>query len=199
MNKKIILNLLMGLTVAGCATNSEKVADAKNYRKVVIDSSVNPESKPEWVGKSQMSWEQNGKIMMKGIFTIAGHQRVNGCYDLAKVEAKKSLLTSLQEEIKGYLDSGSSGLSESEEIIFKESVSASYKGKIQGMRYSENYFERYVIDQTERIDCFVMMELDKNDYFKLKRSVLNEASKLHPELEQALVQKQINFFKGDSE
>ena len=187
---------LLIISLAGCTSTPSARIQGEDYRKVIVDSSNMDQPKPEWVIQNKIGWEDGAKLKMKGTYTILGNQRLNACYELAKVEAKKAMITSIQEEIKGYLDSGSTGMSESDQIIFAESVTAKYNGRIQGLKASENYFERFVINHNERVDCFVLMEMDKADYFKLRSSILNKATELVPELQQAITNKQIEFFKA---
>ena len=194
-NKFLKIGILIVL-LTGCSSNPTTKIEGVEYRKVVIDSSNMNEAKPEWVVQNKIGWEDGAKLKMKGTYTVLGNQRLNACYELAKVEAKKAMITSIQEEIKGYLDSGSTGMSESDQIVFAESVTARYNGKIQGLKTSENYFERFVINHNERIDCFVLMEMDRSDYYKLRSSILTKATELVPELQQAMTKKQIDFFKS---
>lgn len=197
-NKFLKIGLLI-ILLAGCTSSPTTKIEGVDYRKVVVDSSNMAQPKPEWVAQNKIGWEEAGKLKLKGTYTILGNQRLNACYELAKVEAKKAMITSIQEEIKGYLDSGSTGMSESDQIVFAESVTAKYNGKIQGLKSSENYFERFVINHNERVDCFVLMEMDKSDYFKLRTSILTKATELVPELQQAITKKQIEFFNKTEE
>ncbi|AZZ37460.1 hypothetical protein CIK05_11870 [Bdellovibrio sp. qaytius] len=197
MKNNILKIGLLIVSLMGCTSNPAAKTEGVDYKKVVIDSSNMDQPKPEWVAQNKLGWEDSGKLKLKGTYTVLGNQRLNACYELAKVEAKKAMITGIQEEIKGYLDSGSTGMSEDDQIIFTESVTAKYKGKIQGLKSTENYFERFVLNHNERVDCFVLMEIDKSDYFKLRTSILSKATELVPELQKAITNRQIEFFKKD--
>ena len=166
-------------------------------RKVVLDTS-SPD-KPGWVDDSRISWKKDKRIHFKGDYTVRGNERANACIDLAKLNVKESLITEIQEELKGAVDNASDSIREDAEIILSKSRTAQYRGSISGLRFTSRYWEKYALATDEqKISCHVLGSVSEADYMKTKQNVLNKITRANPELKKAIQRKQINFFAEES-
>ncbi len=163
-------------------------------KKVILDESA---SKPSWVTDSKISWEEDSKVRIKSNQQVRGNERLSACYDIARLNAKSSLISEIQENIKGILDSHEATLSENAEVVLSKSRSAEFEGKISGLRFTEEYFVRYLLMSEERIDCLVLSEIAKDDYNKLKRAILYKVEEADPRIKEQIKEKHIDFFKSD--
>lgn len=161
-----------------------------------MDSSTHKDSPPDWVEEMRLTWEKGDKVMFRSVHTVRGDERVNGCFDLAKLDARETLLTEMATDIKGSLDNAQQSLNENAEMVLGKVRSGEFKGRIQGMRHLEQYFERYRIGTDERIDCHVLSEITKTDYAELKRKVVNRIEEVDPRLKDAITKKQVEFFES---
>lgn len=182
---KILRLISMTLVVQGCVTSGAKT---------VLDSSP---SKPSWVDDAKLVWEDDGKVFFKAMHSIKGAERLNGCYTLGQLDAKENLLSEIANEVKGSIDAAETSLDENAEVVLGKVRSAEFAGKVQGLRFSEQYFERYTVADTERIDCYVLGEIKQADYTKTKQSVINKVAAADPRIKEAITQKQIDFFSSN--
>ncbi|MEQ1722430.1 MAG: hypothetical protein ABL930_04590 [Pseudobdellovibrio sp.] len=187
-----LLLVISALVIAGCSSSTK--SEYQLSRKVIDSSKI----KSEWVEKSQLAWEAENKYYSKASHTIRGDQQLNACYDLAKLDLKENLITEISSDIKGTIDNAQMSISENAETILGKARSGKWEGTIYGFRVTEQYFERYLIGGVERIDCFVLTELSKQDYDKTKRSVVDKIVPEDPRIKEAIAKKQINFFAEES-
>ena len=165
-------------------------------KKMVLDTST--PNKPNWVDDSRMSWNKDKRVHFKGNYTVRGNERANACIDLAKLNIKESLITEIQEELKGAVDNASDSIREDAEIILNKSRTAQYRGSISGLRFTSSYWEKYALATDEqKISCHVLGSVSEADYRKTKRNVLNKITRTNPKLKKAIAKKQIDFFKED--
>lgn len=167
--------------IAGCASSEKRI----------VDSSAN---RPSWVETTKVTWIEGEQILFKQEYSVRADERLNGCYQLAKIEAKESLVREIAEELKGQIDSAQQSLSESAELILSQVRSSEYGGKVIGMRFLEQYNERSVVAQTERLDCFVLGSIKKSDYETIKRQILYKISDADPDVKKAIKERSVRFF-----
>ncbi|MGK5087857.1 hypothetical protein WDW86_09885 [Bdellovibrionota bacterium FG-2] len=146
-----------------------------------------------------MNWEKDGTIFIKASHTVRGDERVDACFDLVKLDGKEALVSEIQNQMKGQLDHHIGSINESAETVLGKSRSSEFTGKISGMKFTEQYFERYRIGPTERIDCHSLAEVKQADYDAIKRSILEKVESADPRIKEAIAQKQINFFKHEAD
>jgi hypothetical protein len=128
---------------------------------------------------------------------IRGNERLSACFDLARLNARSELVSEIQANIKGVLDTHEATLSENAEIILSKSRTEEFGGKISGLRFVEDYSVRYRIGEDERVTCHVLAEIAKDDYTRLKRLILTKVEEADPRLKEQIVNKAIDFFKKD--
>ena len=187
--KKILL-----LTVALLSACSSLITDQRRF----LDSSTHEDSPPKFVREGRTSWEESGKIMLKASHTIRGDERVNGCFDLTHLNAKEALLSEIADEVKGSIDNAQQSISENAESILGKVRTSEFSGKITGLRFTEQYFERYRIGDIERIDCHSLSEISNLDYNRVKNLVVNKIAEVDPRIKEAISKKQIDFFKKET-
>ncbi len=180
--KNCTFALVLGLALAGCTGPS---------KKVVADSSG---SRPNWADTTRITWSEGDQIFFKQEYSVRGDERLNGCYQLAKLEAKESLVREIAEELKGQIDNAQQSLSESAELILSQVRSSEYGGKVTGMRFLEQYHERGTVSGTERLDCFVLAAVKKSDYEQIKRQILFKVSEADPDVKRAIKERSVKFF-----
>jgi hypothetical protein len=185
----MIVTTFIMMLLGGCSTGS------KRDHRTTIETQGGT-SAPDWATGTKLSWEEGDAVAFKGEHTVRGTDRVNGCFDLAKLDVKEAVLSELVEDVRGRIDQAQQSLSEDAEQVLGKVRSASYAGKVTGLRFVERFFERYRIGDSERLDCFVMAQMSKSDYARLKRSLVDELSRVDPQLHAAIAAKQVEFFSG---
>ena len=179
--------LLISLMFSGCSSTA---------KKIVLDSSS--DRKPDWVKSSDLSWEKNDMYFFKGDYTIRGDERVNGCIDLAKMNVKEALITEIQESLRGALVSATESIQSSAEILLTKSQLSEYRGAISGLKFSSKYWEKYVLsNQEEKTSCYVLAKINKKDYLKTKKKIVDKVVSINPDLKKAIKNKQIDFFENE--
>ena len=184
---KYVFWLLTGIFIGGCSSTSS--------HRVVLDSSGD---KPNWVDGSKLTWNEGDKVYFKVMHQVRGNERLNGCYDLAKLDAGENIMTEVAADLKGSIDNAQQSISEDAEVVLGKVRTSEYKGRLTGLKVTEQYFVRYRIDQDpDRIDCFVKAEISQTDYDTVKKSVLDRIVAVDPKLKEAITAKQINFFSPE--
>jgi|GEM_PF-3328404 len=186
--------LILTLGCLGC-TSRQLVNEQPG--RIILDNSLRGEELPEWTRSTKTSWEENGELVSRTSYTVRGNQKVNGCFDLAKLESKEQLLSQLKEEVSGEINLASEGVSEDFDPLITKSLRTSMAGKIQGLRIKEQAFERYMVNSIERIDCFVLSSMKSSDYSNLKSSILQNLVFVDDKVKQAVRERQKKFFKND--
>src|SRR5436309_3520957 len=85
--------------------------------RIFVDSSTHEEGAPKWVRSTKQTWEEDGKLFVRSSHTVRGDDRVDGCYDLAKLDARENVLTEIQSDIRGSLDNSRQSISEGTEEV----------------------------------------------------------------------------------
>ena len=195
--KNVILTItvFLGLQLLlGCSTSQKS-----KQGRVVIENSLKGEELPSWVADPKTNWEKDTELFFKSSYTVAGNQRINGCWDLAKLEMKESLLSELSQDIKGEVTLANEGISEGLDPLITKSVRTNIEGQVRGLKTQEQIFERYVINDIERIDCFVMGTMSKTDYAVLKNSIFKQLTSVSAEVADAVRKRQKEFFSEKKE
>jgi len=170
--------------LSACASLTDK--------KFILDTSG---PTPSWVKDSKVVWQDGSKTFIKSQYTVNGTERVNGCYTLAKLGLEETLATEILAEVKGTIDASEVSLSNDSGIILAKSRSSEYQGSIKGLRVKEQYDERYRVGSNlEKQRCYVLASIDKQDYLRTKQSIVNKISEAAPEIKEAIIKKQLNFF-----
>ena len=82
---KNIIILIYLISVFGCASNTIIESNKK-----IVD--VSYKVRPEWILNSENSWKQDDKVLFKLDYTINGNQRINACYELARLGLFEQIL-----------------------------------------------------------------------------------------------------------
>jgi len=105
------------------------------------------------------------------------------------------VLTQVSSKVKSLIMEANESLSELADQAFSEFRSVLSEGELQGLRFKEEYFERYRIGETERVDCFALGEISKNEIERLKQRLLKHTENTSPELKEALRSKTLDFIR----
>lgn len=189
----IAISAVLSLAVFETACSTLSVMD----KRVFLDSTLHEDSPPSWVKSTQTREEKSGTIRIRSTHTVRGNERVNGCFDLARLDAREVILTEIAADLRGRLDEAQQSLSESAELVLTKSRSQTFEGKLNGMKFNEEYFERYRIGDQERIDCFVQAEMSTADYQTLKRAIVDKVTAADPRLKATVLARQIQFFSEE--
>lgn len=187
---KKIIGILSLAALVGCSSTK--------YKKVEVEAS---KEKPDWVERSELFWEDDGHIYFKAHQSVPSNSRLSGCYSLASLDNRERLLTGISNDVSGAIDNAEQELSESVEVVLGKVRSSSYKGKVYGFSDVEQFYSRYDVikgenDSSQRLDCFTLSKISKEDYNKTKREVVDAVAKVDAKLRDAIRQKQINFFES---
>lgn len=163
--------------------------------RTFVDSTTHSDDPPKWARSLKKTWEDDGKVMIRATHTIRGDERVNGCYDLAKLDGKEAILSEIATDIRGSLDNAQTSLSENAETVLGKVRTGEYAGRLVGLRFTEEYFERYRIVETERIDCHVLGEMKLSDYNMVKKAVVDRVAAVDARVKEAITTKQVDFFR----
>ena len=162
--------------------------------RIFLDSSTHKDEPPSWVQSTKLVSKDNGIFVIKTESSVLGSERVNGCFDLARLDTAEHVMSEIANDIKGSIDNAQQSISENAEIILGKVRSSEYRGRLTGLRFTDQYFERYTIADNERINCYLRAELDQADYNRAKRSVVDGVVASDPRLKEAITRKQIDFF-----
>lgn len=162
-------------------------------RKVVLDSSTT--STPNWANSPKTAWADDGKIFIKASSTVNGTDRLDACFSIAKLNGRENLLSEIVMEVRGTINQANQSLSESAENYLTQVRSGEFSGRLIGLRFSEEYFERFVIQDKERISCYALGEVKEVDYNAVKREIVDRVAAIDNRLKEAITEKDINFFK----
>jgi len=188
MNRKV---MFMSFFVVGALLGCSSL---KVPQRVFLDSSLKKDSPPDWANQLKVAWEEGDKIFLHAQFTARGNERVAGCFDMARLDAKEKLVSEISNDVRGSLDNAQQSINEEAEIVLGKVRTSSFEGKVRGLRFAEEYFERYLIGENERIDCHVLSEMKLSDYNQLKKSVVEDLVQVDTRLKEAITKKQIDFF-----
>lgn len=182
-----LLTLAM-IGMVGCSSMERRFLDSSNH-----------ENKPPlWVKDLDVRSEDETKVQLKVTHTIRGDQRLNACFDMARLDLSEELLKEVAENLRGALDNAETHISEEAEVVLGKVRSSDYSGQLSGVIVKSRYFERYQIKDAERIDCHLLGEISKSDYRKLKQRIIDKLSQVDSKIKEAIAKKQVDFFKDDS-
>lgn len=190
---RVFLAAVWVLGLTGCSS-AGILTDRSVPKRVVIDNTYHGPELPGWTRDGKVGWEDKGVVYFKAQHTVRGDQRINSCFDLAKMDLKESLMTEISTAIKGEVNFAAEGISEASEAAITKSFSQQLEAEISGLKQSEQFFERYLTGDVERVDCYVMALMSKSDYDKLKSRILQRAARSDAQLAQLLRRKQRAFF-----
>ncbi|MBI4404126.1 MAG: hypothetical protein HY537_08195 [Deltaproteobacteria bacterium] len=182
-------NIVLIFVLASCRTLTTK-------ERAFIDSLVHSDNPPSWVSSTKTGFVENEKHFIRASHTIKGNERVNACYDLARLDANEAILSEIANDVKGRIDNANQSISENAEVVLGKVRSGEFEGRIIGLRFIEQYFERYEIGDVERVDCHVLAEIATGDYNLIKLAVVDKIVQVDPQLKEAILNKQIDFFGG---
>lgn len=185
--KRSQFGIITLLILAGCTS-------VPHRGRLFLDSTTHHDDPPAWVSSTRVTWEKEKKYFIRSSHTVRGDERVNGCYDLARLDTKELLLSELANDVRGQIDNAQQSISENAEAILGKVRSGEFEGRITGLRFSEQYFERYFVGDMERIDCHVLSEINEKDYNEIKRNVVHKIANVDPRLKEAITKGQIDFF-----
>ena len=181
------LLLVAVLLLGGCASLPKE-------GRIFLDSTIHRDSAPAWVKETKVSWEDKDKLFVRASHTIRGNERINACFDLAKLDSKENILSEIANDVRGTLDNAQESISEDAEVVLGKVRSSEFSGRITGLRFLEQYFERYIVGASERVDCHVLSEIKNTDYNRIKREVVDRITAIDPKIKEAVRNKHVDFF-----
>lgn len=190
-----ILSLLGIALLPACASTP----NTSQLQRAVIDNSARGGEMPRWIGESKVSWEEDNRIYFKALFSVKGSQRLNGCFDLVRLEQSETVLENIKHEIKGEIALANEGIAEEADPLITKSISKSFNGTIKGLRAVEQAYERYLVNNAERIDCYLLSSMSKQDYNALKNNAFEQLISVNDEVARVVRKRQSDFFKSDKD
>lgn len=173
------------LSLGACASHETREA------KTIIEASS--PSIPDWVRDSRTQWDESSLIYVKSQYTIRSNQRVNSCFDLAKIETSEIIARQIAQEIRGELYNLSNSSSEDEQEALTKAIRLSFEGQLSGLKLISQYFERYEVKDTERLTCYTLHTIEPKNLKQIrKRSI-----QIGEEVRKALSEKQREFVDAE--
>ncbi|MBN8542371.1 MAG: hypothetical protein J0L82_18415 [Deltaproteobacteria bacterium] len=185
----------ISLTMVSCTTSGKK--SDSSAEKHVIETSFRKE--PEWLRDTRMNWEDGEYQMFRSSYSVGGHQRVNGCVDLAKSESKEALITEIANDIRGEIVRATSGIEEAGDEGLTKTWVEKFKGDTRGLRFVESAYERAIVNNVERVECFVLGRIKNSDYAQIKTRILAGAARTDSRVRKLLEDRQANVLSMDME
>ena len=185
--------ILVCLLSTACSTTGKKT-------RIYLDSSTHADNPPAWVNSTKVrsvASDSNGAFQFRATHSVRGDERISACYDLAKLNLSENLILEISNDIKGRIDNAMPSLSENAEVILGKVRSSEFKATVQGLTVDEEYFERYLVNDTERVDCHVLGIISTSDYNKLKQKLVNHVETADPRIKDAVTKNMINFFDSE--
>ncbi len=192
--KKSFYIILVGwlMSLSSCASFT--------HSRVFLDSSTHTDSPPDWVKSNKISWEKDGVHKFKIEQAVRGNERVNGCYDLARLNGHEVVISEMAVEIRGKIDNANTSISEDAEIMLDKIRQSQFQGRVVGLKFREQYYERTKVTDTERVNCYLLGEMSDSDYIKLQRRVVDKVAEIDPSIRKAIRKSQLDFIaKGSGE
>lgn len=183
--------IILSLAFYGCSTSS-KVQD----HKIVLERSSGKNEMPEWTTAAKQSWKKKDLLYIKGQYTVRGNQRVSACYDLAKSEAKENLITEMTSNFRNEINGYTQGLNEEENQELNKMFISEVNGKVVGLRLGETAYERSLINNVERINCYVLFEISESSYNETLRNSKKGISAVNKEIIEKLKDRGVDFMSG---
>lgn len=165
--------------------------------KVILDQSY--DKKPEWIQKQEVTWTEGKNIYYKNSYTIRGDQRINACYELARLSLYENIVSEIGSKFKAENNLASEGTLESENDLITKSVTENVSGYLKGIRIKSRGFERYSLKENERVDCHILTEISQSDYEKMKNRINQEIISVSADVAQQVRDKQKRFFANDKD
>jgi len=163
----------------------------KADNKEILEASL--PARPDWVDRLETQYEDNQNLYLRSEYTLRGDQRINSCYDLAKLDGAQQLINQISQELKGEYFNVSSSSSENEIEALTKAVRSRFEGELRGLRLLRQYFERYEIKGVERITCYVEHSIEKKNLTTLQRRARDIAQEVRDEL----TKRQVKFVEKE--
>ncbi len=180
------------LFLAGAAGLLSSCASSGTRSRVVIDASG---ARPDWVDSSRVRTEADDRVRIRGRHTVRGNERVSACLELAILDAQSELMRGIASDFRVRIEEATQGVSEAAEQVLSQTRVSESRGQLRGFRRSEEYTERYLAGDQERIDCYVLAELSSADFASLKRSLGERVIAADPRVKEAILQNQVDFLQ----
>ena len=183
------------LILQACASTN------KAEQRITLDNSNGGLSQlPEWTRTGQTAWvdSDNKNMIFVATYTVRGDQRVNACFDLARIDMKENVLAEISTKIKSEMNLATDGTNENAEVLLTKSFHQQSYGQLKGLKIQQQVFERYKIGENERIDCYVLGKLSIENYNLIKNVVNTQLVKISSEVADSVRKKQVDFFNQNS-
>lgn len=186
---KILIKL--SLILAGFVTSCSS-ATLSGLERRVIDSSG---PRPEWALGSKAVLEEGEILSFRSQSTVRGDERIGSCFDLSRLQVQERILTEIQSTLRGVLNQAQTSPSEAVELLLTKSLSSEFSGRIRGVRTTDEYFERYRIGDSERIECYTLNQIRKSEFDQIRQALVSQMVAADPAVKAALSEGQSTFFK----
>ena len=202
-NGLVLTTLVLGVIFLpfGCASSKmakEKEAIIEVHKPVIVEK-TGQDNRPEWTTKETYIEKDGDLIYTGGIFGGADYALT---LRLAKSEATKNLLESIQIKARSEFSSAIHGQNRSDTDLGRyvtDAVAWTVDNlKIGGMRQREIYYEQIFdpISQSFKYNAWVQLQISKPDYLKAKTAATEKLlDKAVREKDQEAKQKAMELFE----
>jgi hypothetical protein len=197
-NLLLVISLIPAIPIfIGCATTG--AGRSGDPSKKLIQTSYREGEEPTWVRDSRISWEEGENRVFKSSYVVPGNRRVNGCFDLARAETKEHLLTEIASDVRGEFVRASQGLDEAIDENTTKTWVEKFSGETRGLRFVGQVYERFLVNENEKVECFVIAQIAKADYQALRSRVYNNAVRTNERVRKALEDRQVGNLLSDAQ
>ncbi len=181
------------MLLGGCGTASKH----SKLEKVVLETSTGEKERPEWARSTGVYEAVESDLFFKGTYIGQGSDRISTCYRMAEADIQVRISQEVNQKVKSELFRLAEGMSDRVEPAVLASLLVESKSKIQGLRVVERYFERAIVNGSERVECIVRAKIDERDFQKVKQGLTEILAQKKPEIQALLTERQTRFAKDE--
>ncbi len=168
-------------------------------RRVVIENSMGTTARPDWLQTTTIFEEKDSNLFFTGIFSGQGSSRLSTCYRLAEADIQVRMAQEISHRVKSELLQMAEGMSEQLEPAVLDSLLVEAKAQIDGLRLTDRFYERALVNGAERVDCFARARISLGDFMRAKQGLTRSLADQRPEIQAILNARQKDFAQKDEQ
>ncbi len=190
-----VLSLTMGCSSLKTRDSAIQESLAK---RVVIENSNGTTSRPDWLTTTTIFEEKDSHLFFTGFFAGQGSNRLSTCYRLAEADIQVRMAQEISQRVKSELLQMAEGMSEQVEPAVLDSLLVEAKAQIDGLRLTDRFYERALVNGSERVDCFARARISLGDFMRAKQGLTRSLADQRPEIRAILNARQKDFAQKDA-
>jgi hypothetical protein len=183
----------------GCASSSRNTSSPESREAVLLETSLPDRARADWAIDAKFSEEAQGRLFGEGRYDGLGNERLSLCQRLADTRISVQLAEEIGTQVKSELISMTEGLDERVDPAVIENIMTEARAELKGLRITDRYFERSLVNGTERISCFSRGSMSLKEFERAKVGLRHSLLDRSPELRRLIQERQQKFLKSESE